>query len=388
MGFHALRVRAFQQGKKAMNIIPPITITDAMFDDSSITEPSSRESNGLTALTIVDSVCVEGDGTYALIFTGGSAAHVATGTYTILSNVITAVSLTYGGEYYTSAPTVATQTGDGSITATWADSGYRGEWAVGTTYSVNAIVLVLANHRLYISLQNTNVGYTPGASGNETWWGDYGATDRWKVFDSGVGSQTESPDTITYEIDPGIIDSVAILNLESSSVTVTMTDVGGAGAPVVWSETTYSDDLYVSDIVNLDFPLTYLTPHLVIEIENTEGDVKVGEIVVGQKQSLGTTQYTPSVGIIDYSIKEVDDFGNYTVLERAYSKRLNCDTILPNTSLDAIYNALAEHRALPAVWVGSEDYASMIVYGFYKDFSITIPYPNHSICSLEIEGLV
>jgi hypothetical protein len=41
-----------------------------------------------------------------------------------------------------------------------------------------------------------------------------------------------------------------------------------------------------------------------------------------------------------------------------------------------------------AVWVGSEEYASMIVYGFYKDFSIEISYPTVSICSLEIEGLV
>ena len=373
-----------------MNLIPPTTITDAILYEAgcSITEPSSSESNGVTALTIVDSACVEGDGTYALIFTGGGAAEVATGTYTILSNVITAVNLTYGGEYYTSAPTVATQTGDGSVTATWADGNYRGEWAVGTTYSVNAIVIVVADHRRYLSLQNTNVGYTPGGAGNDAWWLDYGASERWKVFDGGVGSQASATGTITYELDPGPIDSVAILNIEAANVTVTMTDVGGAGDPVVWTTDTYVDGLYTSDIVKTDFPLTYLTPHLVIEIENTGGTALVGEIVVGVKESLGLTRYNPSVGITDYSIKDVDDFGNYTVLERAYSKRLSCQTFVENTNLDAVYNVLAEHRATAVVWVGSEDYASMIVYGFYKDFSIEIPYPNHSLCSLEVEGLV
>jgi len=37
--------------------------------------------------------------------------------------------------------------------------------------------------------------------------------------------------------------------------------------------------------------------------------------------------------------------------------------------------------------VTAEGFASMIVYGFYKSFEITIPYPTASSCSLEIEGL-
>jgi hypothetical protein len=38
--------------------------------------------------------------------------------------------------------------------------------------------------------------------------------------------------------------------------------------------------------------------------------------------------------------------------------------------------------------VGSDLYASMIVYGFYKDFSIVLSYPSFSICEIEVEGLV
>jgi hypothetical protein len=335
---------------------------------------------------IIDSSCIEVDGTHALIFTGGSPVAPATGTYTILSHIITAINLTYGGVYYQSLPTVTTQSTDGTITATWVAGNYRGVWAPGT-YSINAIVFIAADHRLYQSLQNANTT-TPGAVGNETWWLDMGSTERWRTFDASVGSQAEFHDLITYEIDPGPIDSVAILNLEANSVTVTMTDVGGAGSPVIWTEATLIDGLFVSDIVKMDFPLTYNTPHLVIEIEYTGGTAKVGEIVVGQKESIGISKSNPSVSIIDYSVKEVDAFGNYTVLERAYSKRLSCETYVLNIELDAVYNVLADTRALPAVWVGSEDYASMIVYGFYKDFSIEIAYLKYSICTLEIEGLV
>jgi hypothetical protein len=270
-----------------------------------------------------------------------------------------------------------------------ANPSYQGAWAAGTNYSVNAIVLVAATHRLYNSLKNGNVGYVPGGTGNETWWQDWGATERWRAFDGVVGVQATGTDTITYELDPGPVDSVSLHNLEADNVTVTMTDVGGAGAPVVWHEHTLTDGLFVSDIAKTDFPLTYTTPHLVIVIDYTGFTPLVGEIVVGQKETIGDTQYNASVGIIDYSVKEVDTFGNYTVLERAYSKRMTADAVIENTALDEIYNILAENRAKACVWVGTTaGYASMIIYGFYKDFSIEIPYPTNSICSLEIEGLV
>lgn len=72
----------------------------------------------VTNLTIADSACIESDGTYDLIFTGANTTP-ATGTYTIASNVITAVSLISGGSGYSAAPAVATQTGDGSVTASF-----------------------------------------------------------------------------------------------------------------------------------------------------------------------------------------------------------------------------------------------------------------------------
>jgi hypothetical protein len=363
-----------------------------MLHDSNVLEPSSSEANGITALTITSAACTGVDKTASLTISAPNSygGRQATGTYTIVSHVIVAVVLTDGGTGYTSLPTVTTGGDGGTITPTWVDGNYRGEWHLTSNYafSTNAIVSYTTNHRMYKALQNMAIAYTPGAAGNELFWLDWGATEKWAVFDGAVGSQAERADLITYEIDPGIVDSVALLNIEANSVTVAMTDVGGAGAPVVWTQSTLVDDLFVTDVVDMSFPLTYLTPHLVIEIEYTGGTAKIGEIVVGQKKDLGDTHYNPSVSIIDYSIKEVDSFGNYTVLERAYSKRLTCSTTIPKTSLDATYNTLALHRAKAAVWVGSADYPSMIVYGFYKDFSITIPFPSYSLCSLEIEGLV
>lgn len=266
---------------------------------------------------------------------------------------------------------------------------YGGEYAAGVTYTEDSIVAVVADHKLYISLQNGNVGNTPGGTGNDEWWTEYDSTERWKLFDAKVGSQVESAGTITYTLDPGgPIDSVALLNVEAASIHVVMTDTGATLATIGWTETTVVDGLIVSDVVKLDFPLTYLTPTITVTVSPYLGYAKIGEMVIGQKKSLGNMKTNPSVGIIDYSIKEVDDFGNYTILERAYSKRLTCMTNILNTQLDATYDTLATVRATAVVWVGSEDYSSMIVYGFFKDFSIDLAYLKYSVCSLEIEGLV
>lgn len=73
-------------------------------------------SAALQEIIITDSSCVEANGTYAIIFAGGDPTVAATGTYTIVSNVITAVSITTSGIGYTSQPTASTQSGDGILT--------------------------------------------------------------------------------------------------------------------------------------------------------------------------------------------------------------------------------------------------------------------------------
>jgi len=60
---------------------------------------------------------------------------------------------------------------------------------------------------------------------------------------------------------------------------------------------------------------------------------------------------------------------------------------LSNTLRDEVFRVLAQYRATALVWVNSEDYASEIVYGFYKDFSIVVKYLTYSDCVIEIEGL-
>lgn len=61
--------------------------------------------------------------------------------------------------------------------------------------------------------------------------------------------------------------------------------------------------------------------------------------------------------------------------------------VMPTSAIDDVARNLAALRASPVLWIGSESFESLTVYGFYKEFSIDLAYPTVSYCSLTIEGL-
>ncbi|MEI6207290.1 MAG: hypothetical protein WCP20_10940 [Desulfuromonadales bacterium] len=232
-------------------------------------------------------------------------------------------------------------------------------------------------------------------------WLYIGYDNRYAMFDAVVGSQTYGHSTvnsgsITFTITPGMVDSVAFLDLEATSLTISMV----AGSTTVYSNTVnlidnssiedaykyFFNPIILSKVCVLNLPPYDAT--ISVTINNTDAIAKCGTAVFGMQFDLGLTQYNPTMSITDYSRKDVDTFGNYTIVQRAFSKRMSCELTLANTNIDAVHQVLSAYRATPVVWVGSDQaYAAMVIYGFYKSFSIAIPYPDNSTCSLEIEGL-
>lgn len=272
------------------------------------------------------------------------------------------------------------------------------DWAIGTAYVVGD--RCLSTHKIYECLVN-NTGYLPedNTGGTTPKWLDLGYDNRWKMFDQVVGSKTSQADSVTVTIEPGLLDSIAFLDVAADTIDIVMTDpVDG----VVYTETINLIDhtvivdgytYFFEPIVAADAAVllgipAYGSAALAIEFSAAGGTVEVGSIIVGLQKTLGATRYEPSVGINDYSRKEVDSWGNYTILERTYSKRFSCDFRLPNANLDDVFRTLALYRATPVLWIGADvGFSSMLVYGFFKSFLLTVRGPVHTVCTLEIEGL-
>jgi len=279
-------------------------------------------------------------------------------------------------------------------------------WAVGTVFTAGDKCIVVATHKIYIALVDVTGGSSPEVDVLATTpkWAEVSATNRWKVFDAAVGSQTTQATSMTYKITTGEqFDSIAFLNCDAASIQIVMTDpaagevynetvyllstlVAGANTVYDWHSYFFSSYFRISDVVKLDIP-PFLNAVLDITLTYAGGTVKCGGIVLGLQATIGETQYSPSIGIRDYSTKEADTYGIYRIVERAFSKRLTCDATVPAAAVDTVESLLAYYRAKPLVWVASESYSSMIIYGYCSDFGIVISYPTFAMLSIEIEGL-
>jgi hypothetical protein len=255
--------------------------------------------------------------------------------------------------------------------------------------------------RLYkVLVSSTTDNPTVGVTLTPPSWQDIGAINRFKMFDQVVNTQTTRTSLIDVSVLPGtIINALAMFDLDGVTTTITMTDpVEG----VVFNETkslqdnTIIIDWYsyffesittVSDVVFLGLP-AYGGATTRIQVDAGASTAAIGEVVIGKQRNLGVTNFGTSVSILDYSRKETDEFGNTVVETRPFSKRADFDVTVETGSVAAVQKALADIRTTPTVFIGDEDRAETIVYGFYRGFNIVISTPSISDCSIEVEGLI
>lgn len=276
------------------------------------------------------------------------------------------------------------------------------EWAVGTAYAVGNTVrrTTTGVHRCYQCLV-ANTGNAPesNTTGTSPKWLDIGPTNRWGMFDGQVGTATTVATSMTVVLTPGNIDSLGLLQLVGDSVRVQMTSGGTSvydqtfsliyGAPIVnWYAYFFDPINKRSDLVVTDLP-PYSSGILTITISAASGNVSCGMCVVGQSFYLGGTQYGATIGIIDYSRKDIDAFGNPTITKRKFVKKMDAKVMIDASIMDAAVIALSAWRSTPVLWIGADNiYTSLIIFGFYRDFSVEIPYPTMSLCSLTVEGII
>ncbi|MFY8164319.1 MAG: hypothetical protein ACOVKC_08795 [Brevundimonas sp.] len=356
-----------------MKLVRPVTILDAVLITSDVPE--------VNALTIY-----AGGTTYAL----NDTVYTLTGRSQIDQYVSKVGSNTGNTPPVVGAPE----------TAFWRLTGSTYlAWNAATAYQVDDIVIVVSANS-HLSYRRRVAGTTATApSADATNWLALGATNRWKMFDGSITSQTSNPLAITETFIPAArVDTVACLNVVAGSITVTQTDpidglvfnvttsmIDSVGIDNPWSYC-FEPITYLSDLI-LGGLLPYANATIAVTINQPSGTALCGGLILGLSKDIGSTEYGASVGIQDYSVKAVDVFGNTSITQRAFSKRGDFTVWVPNTLTDILQTTLAGFRATPILYIGSDNFASTAIYGFFKDFTLAIAYPNVSIFTVSIEGL-
>lgn len=274
------------------------------------------------------------------------------------------------------------------------------EWSAATTYALGQRVIMVSTHSVYESVQATNLNHNPTTDTTNTWWVRVGATNKWRMFDKVVNDASTNTNTIEFELTiTGKANSLTFLNVDADEITIVCddpTDGEVYNKTINLTQTSGINNWYsyffepitkVTDLSVNDLP-SYSNMVITVTIDNTGGVAACGECIAGLQRKLGTTEMGASLGIIDYSVKQTDDFGNFTVLERAFSKRADITVWVDNNELDEVQRLLNLYRATPIVYIGSDKYTSTIIYGFYRDFETIISYPTLSVLNIDLESLI
>lgn len=284
------------------------------------------------------------------------------------------------------------------ISSTVSETDYTA-WNAATAYALGdrCIRTATGTHKIY---ERAVPGTTATAPESDTTnWIEVGATNRWKMFDQAVGSVTSVATPLTVVLAPGLVQSLALLDITASTVRVSMLDAP-AGTTVFDQTYAMIDDVPIADWYEYYFgELALQTEFLIIDdlppysagritvTLNAPTTAECGTLVVGRPIEIGVTTLGAGVGIIDYSRKETDAYGVTSVLERAYAKRVDVPVWCATNRLDYIVRQLADVRAIPCVWIASDNHDALVVYGFFKDWNIDIRYQDDCEARLTIEGL-
>lgn len=261
----------------------------------------------------------------------------------------------------------------------------------GTTYAKDAQVYDPGTFDVFQSLIDGNVGKVLT---DTTAWTPRGKTNRWKMFDKAVGSQTSAQGAITVVIKPSeLVNTLSLLNVVGATVTVSQADSGYTRSKSLvrhdvnnWYDWFYEEPIREGDVFFDGVP-PYLNSNLTITVESAGAPVAIGCCIIGKSRTLGKTQWDLTGGVLSYSSSTTDTFGYVTMVKRDNAKTLNFEVAIPAGFESEVYRLLRLYTDVEMLCIGAEDYSMTYSYGFLGQW--TVPVTNSGkTAHIEWKGLV
>lgn len=245
-------------------------------------------------------------------------------------------------------------------------------WLVGTTYALDARVIVLSSHKIYQSLQAGNTGHDPlddpqnDPENLPTWWVEVSATNRWKPFDGIRSNAVSDTAPMTYVITPDVVtDGIAILNVDAQDVDVIVTfddvEVYNQNFTMVtrvvsdWYEFFFKPfqqkrNLYIDGLPPL------IGAEISVTLNRDSADpVSMGILAVGNSLFIGQALQGAVSDVRSFSRTEPNDFG-VTRLVRRTPKVLTKQTVVADKALTTFLFELREDlESVTSVWSTVDD---------------------------------
>ncbi|WP_341523004.1 hypothetical protein AABC73_07060 [Pseudomonas sp. G.S.17] len=287
------------------------------------------------------------------------------------------------------------------------------DWVAGS-YALG--VKTIRNRHVWESLAAANTAIPGAETTTPLKWLDLGAINAMRMFDKGaavlkgeagaqqrvykIGTTTTNPTKIDFTITPGqVVSAIALFGLTGYRATVTITDpIDGvvrsttislvdASANGMW-EWLFKPIRRKTTFAILDLP-AYGTASIRVVIDADVGGVASCSMAsMGPLTNVGETIFGTTTGITDYSTREIDDFGNESMIERGFRDRVQFDVRIVTDDVSYQKSFLSRLRAKGAVFIGDPARQETIIFGRYRDLQIIISNPAVSECALDVGSLI
>lgn len=274
------------------------------------------------------------------------------------------------------------------------------EWIAGS-FNTGDQRIKSSTHRVYevTAIPSTTDDPEVGVLADPPTWVNVAPTNKWALFDNLNSTKSRISTQLITEVTPaGIVNSVAGFSIEGvGAINVTMTD---PSAGVVydndldlvdnsqvadWYYYYFSPIERASEFALLDLP-TY--PSATVKVTFDGGDIGVGSLIFGSVIVLGVANYGTSVQLLDFSKKELDDFGNIVITPGRTSKLVSFDVTIAKEKVNYVFNQLSLLTTIPSVWVGDDGTNDpTLVFGYYRDYQNNISTPTITDATITVEGL-
>lgn len=292
------------------------------------------------------------------------------------------------------------------------------EWAAPTSYTVGQRVMRSAAG-VHKNFENLIAGINAtlpeqSTAGVSPRWLNLGPTNRWAMFDTKVGTGTSIAvstsrrlttilSSMTVVLKPGNTDALYLGSLTGKTAVVTAKNA--TGGTQVYNRTVnldgtiigsfyewfFTDFVQKTDVLLSDLPNQYHGLEVTITLTADAGNVSIGVCHLGRFAILGESKMGAGVGIISYTKKLDDGFGNITVLrpKNPNANRMSLQIMVTKERFPQVFNLLKSLDGILCIYsaVELDGFEPFNALGFYKDFYITVEYFSHYLVALEVEGV-
>jgi hypothetical protein len=275
-------------------------------------------------------------------------------------------------------------------------------WVSAGTYALGDLRIRTTTHKVYSCVQ-AHSGRSQLPETDSAYWLEKSPTNRWSPFDSYTSTPATATTSLTYVLQPGYFNALAMYGLVGTSAAITVKDAPGGATiysntvslledPLGWWEFLFLPTRQISKLILTDIPIR---PTAELTIVITGATCAVGMINVGDYKSIlgesvwGGTQQGAKAEPVSYSYIKTNADGTTTIVRRNAATSMRASVILPRAAADYALQCVQEVLDVPVSWVATDanGYAGLNVFGLGSG-SLSYDTFNTATLDISVKGMI